>query len=203
MPALFQSDEVLAFRERSFLLSLDHRFLAEVWKLLILMSFVEPDHIFQRVHRRARPERSQIIIQVIFEFVKENRPLRIVKSAERRVVGWIDDYRAQAFHFLQRPFQNFFGNSASPEKFARHPDARAAQAIWIQKSRVLALSPVAARFGDPITWIDTRKRAEQNSRVRNRPRHRTGSILAVPDWNDARGTHQPNRRLDSHNSTER
>ena len=51
------------------------------------MSFIEPDHVLKRVHRRARSERSQIVIEVVFEFVEENGPLGIIFSVAAILVG--------------------------------------------------------------------------------------------------------------------
>ena len=70
------------------------------------MSFVEANDVFERAHRRARTERSQIVVQVAFEFVEKDRSFGITESSKGWIIRWINHLGAEPLNFLNGVLQN-------------------------------------------------------------------------------------------------
>ncbi len=197
LPALRQRVEVSLIGERPFGLRLDKQVLPEVRHLLRFVALVKLDDFLQRVHGRLRPQLRQVRVQVGLQFNEQDVQFRIVQFAEAGDFHRIDQHRAFALHRFQRRIHQRVNRVAEAEQLAHHADAGAAQPLGIQKLRVIGSSARAAAGGRGILGVLARHRTEQGSGIGYGSRHRTGSVLAVRDRNDAGAAHQSERRLDA------
>src|SRR5690349_1119148 len=84
---------------------------------------------------------------------------------------------------------------AETEVFARDADPHAAQAITIEKLRVVRRL-TAAFFRHWIARVFARQRTEQDRCICNRARHWSSGVLAMRNRNDARPAHESDSRFD-------
>ena len=87
--------------------------------------------------------------------------------------------------------------AVAEQAVADDAEPRAAQAVAIEKRRVVAPSSRVRVPRRRVGGIGAGERAEQGRGVGDRSRHRPGGVLAVGDGDDPRPAHQAERRLDA------
>ena len=137
--------------QRPFRLSFDHDVLSEPGHLSITILLVEVDDLFQGFHRRARAERSQVRIQIGFEFIKQHFKFRIVELALRRNVRGIDDGRAMTLDDIDAVVHQLIDCIVEAERFSMDADARTAETISVEELRIIARGLTCLRLRSAIT----------------------------------------------------
>src|SRR6266404_3490283 len=184
--------------QRPFRLRFDKKILAKVRHLAIAILLVEVDDFFQRFHRGDWTQRGEIGIQVSLEFVQQHFEFRIVELAGGGNVRRIDDDRAALLDDIDAIIHQLVHRVIETKTLAMNADARAFQAIGVEKLRVISKRFAGARPGRVVAGVYARERAEQNCYVGDGAAHRPGRVLAVRDGNDAGAADQSHRWFNTH-----
>ena len=196
----FESIQIGFVRERPFCLCFEKNLLTEVGHFPLPVLFIELDDLFHRTHWRIGAERGKIGVQVRFELVEQHLELGAAKLSFRWDVRRIHHHRAELFHLLNRRLHQLVHPLVESEKIPRHADAGGPESRRVKKLRVIRMRLSIAGLGRVVARVHAGQRSEQDRRVSNSARHRSGSVLTVRDGNDAGAADQSQRRFDSHNA---
>jgi len=88
-------------------------------------------------------------------------------------------------------------------QLAHHAEARAAQAVGVEKAGVVGLEVRLRGLGCGVGRVHTGEDAEQHGGISNAARHGSGGVLGMRDGNDATAAEETDSGLDADNSVQR
>src|SRR5579864_9578158 len=144
--------------------------------------------------------RTQVSVQVRLQFIQEDEQFSFIKLSVRLQIRWIDDHRARDLHFVNEVVHQGINRIVEAQILPGYSDARAPQAVGIEKLRIVLLHFRTRTSRCDVTRIWPSQSAEQNGCIPHRSRHRPSGILAMRDWNDSSTADQTQRRFYAHES---
>ena len=109
----------------------------------------------------------------------------------------IDEHGARIAHSIESGVENGGDTFAEIECLAEDADARAVEALGIEKARVVGGNFPARRSGRGVGGIGACERAEKRGSIGDRAAHRPRGVLVVRDRDDAGAADQSDRGLDA------
>src|SRR5437899_3104054 len=121
---------------------------------------------------------GEISIQIRFEFIEQDFQFRIVKLSRRRNVRRIDNHRAELSDLRDQIVHYLVGGVVEAERLAHNSQARALQAVWIEKPGVVSECFALTVAGDFVARINPGQSAEHDRRIRDRATKSPATVRA-------------------------
>src|SRR5258706_11560760 len=165
------------------------------------MGIVKGDDFSERMHWGLE-QFSEIGIEIGLKFMQEYCGLR-VRSAHllsARNIGIVDDDRSKFAHLFDGSLNNgICPGTVAKIDLAGDTNPCSAQAVEIEKRRVVALEFVSACLGSGIAGIYACQRAKQCGCIGDRASDWSNGILAMGDRNNTSAADEANRWFDANN----